>query len=207
MENKKSEVKEMSILDEVKTRMKEMQEKKASELARLADLTDQAWRKSAIAEGLMREAAEAMNVENYERAKRQKESAQVALEMYKAKYDQIAAQEYITEVESNKVIRSLLDYEKQLEEDFQQKLGEQKEALEQLLTGYRDEVAEVEKILTIWPNEIRKNYIDWEGVTTYYDPVTKKSSNRSPNPIPIRKIAYTGGSAADKLQEYLLKAR
>ncbi len=195
-----------NVLDEVKARMKEIKEAKAAQLETIYKKQAEAYKQIEDAEAAMKRAAEEMDVDSYEEAKTKKHKAKTALDMYDNRYNQIKQQDYMSEDESNEVIRSLLDCEKQLEEDFRQTLGEQKKTLEQLLKDYREDVEEVEQILSSWHAEIRRNYIDWDGITSYFDPVTKQTTNRSPDPIPIHRVTYRGCSEADMLREWLSKA-
>ena len=107
-----------TVLDEVKNRMKEMQDSKAAQLETIRQKQAEARSQIEAAALAMKQATEEMNVDSYEEAKNRKRKAQTALDMYNGRYEQIKQQEYISEAESDSVVDSLLEYEKQLAEDF-----------------------------------------------------------------------------------------
>ena len=189
-----------TVVEEVKARMQEMQQKKAGELETVRQKQQEAQTQKEAAELAIREATDSMDLEAYEEAKTAKRKAQTAIDMYSSKYNQIKQQEYISEVESDKVIDSLLAYEDELAAGFKAAVAEPLKKLDELQKAYADAVEDVEQTIRAWTGNIHANYRN--NGTTYTD-----GTNRSPQPVPVRKIPYTGCSEAHQLKEYLDKAK
>ena len=194
-----------NTLQEVKNKMKEMQDAKALQLAEISQKQEDARDKIAAAALAMKKATEEMNVDRYEEAKHDKSRAQTALDMYSARYAQIQQQEYISEQESDKVLDSLLEYETQLEADLKAAMVEPLKKLNDLYEGYLEEVKETERILAVWQDDIHANY-STRGESLYYDEFTGTTTDRSKKPVPIRRTPFTGCIAAVVLGDYLQKA-
>lgn len=117
------------------------------------------------------------------------------------KYDELErtlrARAVITEAESDKVIDSLLDYERQLESAFMDSIREHVTALQKIRDNYVAAVDETENTISQWTRTIHPNYRA-EG-TVYHDTGT----NRSPRPVPVHITRYTGGKESGLLKEYL----
>ena len=103
---------------EVQKRIKEMMDKKQGELAQINDKKTEAQTRKEAAELAIQKATEIMDLEAFEEAKQEKHKAQTAIDMYSGRYKQLAAQEYISEAESDRVIDELLPYEQDLGADF-----------------------------------------------------------------------------------------
>mgnify|MGYP007130655362 CR=1 FL=1 len=189
-----------TVVEEVKARMQEMQQKKAGELETVRQRQQEAQTQKEAAELAIREATDSMDLEAYEEAKTAKRKAQTAIDMYSSKYNQIKQQEYISEIESDKVIDSLLAYEDELAAGFKAAVAEPLKKLDELQRTYFDAVEDVEQTIKAWTGNIHANYRN--NGTTYTD-----GTNRSPQPVPVRKIPYTGCSEAHQLKEYLDKAK
>lgn len=188
-----------TVVEEVKARMQEMQQKKAGELETVRQRQQEAQTQKEAAELALREATDSMDLEAYEEAKTAKRKAQTAIDMYSGKYNQISKQEYISEVESDKVIDSLLAYEDELAAGFKAAVAEPLKKLDELQKAYADAVEDVEQTIRAWTSNIHANYRN--NGTTYAD-----GTNRSPQPVPVRRLPYTGCSEARQLKEYLDKA-
>lgn len=189
-----------TVVEEVKARMQEMQQKKAGELETVRQRQQEAQTQKEAAELAIREATDSMDLEAYEEAKTAKRKAQTAIDMYSGKYNQIKQQEYISEPESDKVIDSLLAYEDELAAGFKAAVAEPLKKLDELQQAYFDAVEDVEQTIKAWTGNIHANYRS-EG-TIYRETGT----NRAPHPVPVRMTPYTGCSEAHILNEYLGKA-
>ena len=185
-----------TVLEEVKARMKEMRDKKAEQLETIRKKQTEASTQIEAAALDMRQATEEMNVEEYEKARNTKNKAQTALDMYNGRYDQIRAQEYISEEESDKVIDSLLQYEKTLDKEFKAAIAEPLGKLADLEKAYREEVADTEKTIKAWTGNIHANYRSRAGSKTH----------RGDKPVPVHYVPYTGCQEAFQLREYLTRA-
>lgn len=193
-----------TVLEEVKNRMKEMQDSKAAQLETIRQKQEEARTRIEAAALAMEQATEEMDVDSYEAAKNQKHKAQTALDMYNGRYNQIKQQEYISEADSDKVVDSLLAYEKQLAADFKAAAAVHLKKLAELLKDYKAAVQDTENTLTSWQRDIHANY-NTRGGTTYYDEFTGQHTNRSPRPVPVHQMPYTGCEEAHRMEGYLEK--
>ena len=195
-----------TVTEEVKTYIEELQNQKYSALEtlqkKLLDYEDE----RNEADRAMNDAAAEMDIDAYEEAGKAKRKAQIAIDMYNAKLDQLRKQELITEDESDQVIDRLLDYETQLADDFKTAAAEPLKTLAELLAAYKTEVREVESTLNEWQCEIHANY-KTRGLTLFYDNLTGTQTDRGPHPVPVHNTAYTGCVEANQLSEYLEKAK
>ncbi len=193
-----------TVLQEVKARMQEMQDKKAGELQAIHEKKTEAQTQKEAAELALKEATERMDLDAYEEAKQARRKAQTAIDMYGGRYNQIKQQEYISEEESDKVIDGLLEYEKQLAEDFRAAVAEPLKALATILQDYQNEVSDTERTITAWGANIHANY-NTRGRSIYTD-AEGRQTTRSATPTPVHSMPYTGCNEAHQLKEYLDKA-
>lgn len=191
-----------TVLDEVKNRMKEMQDSKAAQLETIRQKQTEARSQIEAAALAMKQATEEMNVDSYEEAKNRKRKAQTALDMYNGRYEQISKQEYISEAESDSVVDSLLEYENQLAEDFKAAAGVQLKKLAELLKDYKAAVQDTENTLTSWQRNIHANYRSATSWRTLEDGTT---TNRMDRATPVHMMPYTGCAEAGRMEEYLKK--
>ena len=180
----------MTTLDKVKKQIRDLQENRTKQLLEINSKQEESQARLHKAEKAMRDATEVMNLEAYEQSKAEVDKANIALEMYKDRYAQISKREYISEEESEKVIDSLLDYEKDLESEFISAIKKPIEELQEIHRKYTSEVDETEKTLRTWTNDIRKNY-STRGRTTRIDE-SGEVTDRSDKPVPIRITPYYG---------------
>ena len=192
-------------LQEVKDKMQELQTKKAEELAAVKEKQAATQNELAEAQERMKDATAVMNLDAYEEARAAKQKASTALEMYRGKYEQIKNQEYISEQDSDQIIDGLLEYEKELAEDFKATIAPHIKALDEALIAYRAEVHDTEATILAWQNDIHANY-STRGKTYRTDPFTGQKTDRSETPTPVRLVPYTGCTEAAVLDEYLKKA-
>ena len=117
----------------------------------------------------------------------------------------IQKQEYISEAESDAVIDSLLAYEKELEEGFKTAAADPLKQLAKIHAGYLDAVKDTESVIDAWQRDIHANY-NTRGGASFFDEFTGQHINRSPAPIPVHRMPYTGCSEAAERGTYLEKA-
>ena len=192
-----------TVLEEVKARMQTLKAKKAADLEEIRRKQTAARTDREAAEMAMRQAAEVMSVDQYETAKAAKTRAETALDMYAARFDQIQKQEYVSEEDSDSTIKSLLACESQLDADFMAAAAVHVKALAKLRKDYMDAVKDTEWTLTAWQQDIHKNYLSYTGAA--FPDGNGGHTNRSPKPVPVRVMQYTGCTEASKLGEYLNK--
>lgn len=194
-----------NTLQEVKDRMKKMQDSKAAQLETIRQKQEEARTQIEAAALAMKTATEEMNVDAYAEAKDAKRKAQTALDMFNGRYSQIKQQEYISEAESDSVVDGLLEYEKQLAEDFKAAAAGHLKKLAELLKDYKAAVQDTESTLTAWQRDIHANY-STRGGTMYFDKLTGKYTDRSKTPVPVHSFVYDGCEEAEQLRDYLKKA-
>ena len=192
-------------LEAAKEQMQEILNKKTADFETLKAKQEEARTKREEASLAMREATERMDIEAYEEAKNEKKKAQTALEMYESKFNQLKQQEYITEAESDKVVDSLLEYEKTLTEEFKAAVADPLKKLYEALHTYRAAVNDTESTIRAWGINIHANY-NTRGRTTFYDEFTKQQTTRSKTPVPVRTMPYDGCAEATQMQTYLKQA-
>ena len=191
-----------TILQEVQASIKEMQDKKQADLDKIAEKKEEARQQIEAAALAMKAATEQMDVDAYEDAKTAKRKAQTALDMYNGRYAQILAQEYISEAESDKVIDSLLAYDRELAADFEKALAEHLLAIKSLMDNFNTEEARLRNTITLWQESIHKNYRTL-GRTLYVDPETGAQTTRSKNPVNIMQYAQMGSTAVNPVRDFL----
>lgn len=189
---------------EVQKRIKEMMDKKQGELAQINDKKTEAQTRKEAAELAIQKATEIMDLEAFEEAKQEKHKAQTAIDMYSGRYKQLAAQEYISEAESDRVIDELLSYEQELGADFVADLKEPLNQLREILSRYFADIREVEQTIRSWEVNIHANY-STRGQTIRTLP-NGETTDRMDAPIPVHRQFYTGRTEAHQLEEYLKKA-
>ena len=194
-----------NILQEVKNRMKALQDNKAAQLETIRKKQDEARTQIEAAALGMKQATEEMNVDAYEEAKGKKRKAQTALDMYSGRYEQIRKQEYISEAESDSVVDSLLEYENGLATDFKKALTAHLKQLAKLHKEYVAAVKDTEGVLTAWQQDIHANYRS-RGSMTREDPITGERTDRFDTPVPVHRMTYDGCIEAHQLGNYLEKA-
>ena len=193
-----------TVLEDVKNRMRDMIASKAALLETIRQKQTEARSQIEAAALDMKQATEEMNVDSYEEAKNRKRKAQTALDMYNGRYEQISKQEYISEAESDSVVDSLLEYEKQLAEDFKAAAAVHLKKLAELLKDYKAAVRDTEDTLTSWQRDIHANY-NTRGGASFFDEFTGQHTNRSPQPYPVHRLPYTGCAEAERMGNYLEK--
>ena len=191
-----------NITKEVQERIKKLTGDKAEQLAKIHQKQNEARNQIEAAGLAIREATEVMNLEAYEKATADKRKAQAALDMYSGRYDQIRKQEYVTEADSDSVISSLLEYEDTLAEDFKKAIAEPLKKLADLYKGYKAAVVDTENTIKNWERNIHANY-STRGGTKYKNETTGEWTDRSPSPVPVHRLPYTGCSEAIQLGQYL----
>ena len=189
---------------EVKAQIKELKDNKANQLSEIQQKQREARAELQKIWVTIREAVAKMDTAAYGEAKKKKYEIETALEMYEERYNQIKRQEYISEANSDKVIDSLLEYEKTLEQDFVAAIRPHIKELAKLHKEYKNAVADTEATITTWTKEIHANY-NSRGMTWRHDDKKGGLTDRSEAPIPVRNTPYTGCDEAATLGRYLDK--
>lgn len=191
-------------VQQVKNRMKTLREMKQTQLAEMEKKQAEARAQIEAAEADITKATEALDIDGYEAAKRDKSKAQTALDLYSGRIEQINRQQYVTEAESDQIIDGLLQYEKQLDTDFLEAISEPVTRLETLRKEYLDKINEAEQTIRAWTSEIHANYRS-RGTRLYVDKLTGERTDRSETPIPVHVVAHTGCQEAADIRDFLDK--
>lgn len=181
---------------EVKARIDQLLSDKSRSLSEIQTARKEAEERQSIAKKKMKTAIELTDANAYEEAKKEFNSAGNAVEMYSARYEQLNLKEFLTEEESDRVIDSLLNYEKELEKDLIKSMEKPLKTLQTLYKEYDQSIIETENVMREWTNSIHFNYRS-EGT------IYKDGTNRSDVPVPVRRTLFTGCPAAQITERYL----
>lgn len=189
-------------LDNAKALIKEIEEKRRNDVAVASEKLHDAERELEQANKSLEAATTQMNIDNYADAKVAASHAQTRIEMYSGRLQQIKEQEYISTTDSDRIIDSLLDYEKELEAQLDDAVAEPIEKIRAILTDYLNEVEEVEATLKYWTHNIHVTHKSRNGKKRI-DPDTGEYTCVMEKPQRIRFTPYTGGSTAAALKSFL----
>lgn len=192
----------MTVLTEVKNRMAEMLKDRADQLETIRAEQAQIQKQIDAAALDMKRAAETLDVTSYGEAAHARSQAQTAYNMYSDSYEQIRKQEYITEAESDKVINSLLEYEEKTAAAFKKDAQKVIDKLADLLQAYQAETRDTESTIAAWTQHIHANY-STRGGTSFFDPISGTRTDRSPEPVPIRRVPYMGCEESQQIDRFL----
>ena len=185
-----------NIAKETLTKIENMKSEKARELAVIFDKGREAESLAEKAEKDLRDAYERLDLAAYEKAKNEKATAETAAEMYGLRGRQLEEREFLTEAESDATIDALKGYEEELAFEFKKAIEEPIRKLSELQKHYAEAVTEAELAIKRWTSEIHQNYRSEN--TTYKD-----GTNRSPVPVPVRRLPYEGSSLSRKIGTFL----
>lgn len=188
-------------VEEVRASIQKMCEDKARELAKIDEKIRQAEQAEEKAAAEMHEAVVNTNIGAYAIAKEAQTAANTTLEMYRERRRQLDTKQFVTEEESDATIDALLDYEKQLTANFIAAIREPLDKLATLQENYAQEIAQAEATIIDWTGRIHANY-STRGGTFFAD-----GTDRSPEPVPVRRIPYTGAPASEVTANYIHKVR
>lgn len=188
-----------------KKKMEELQDARQQEestvRARIKDLKE----RLREAESTLKDATRATDLDAFTTADNEKKHCLTALRMYEAREAQLQGLSMITEDESDAMIDDLLEYEKELQEDFEKDIADHLAALAEIVANYDKEVTDTERTLTTWQNTIHANYRTF-GRGFYLDKEAGVRVAKSPYPIPVHNTPYTGCDAFNQLKDYLKKS-
>lgn len=189
---------------EITQRIDDMQNRKKQDLEEIRARQGEARARLAKAKQDIDGAAAVMDLDAFRRAQDSAKQEETALAMYGRRYQQIEGKEYVSEEESNAIIDSLLDYERQLEQDFEKALSSQIRDLTRLRDKYTQDIQETERTLSRWTSEIYPNYRA-ESATRMLPDGTR--TNRMEKPVPVHTSEYKGGGECAILSEYLKRTQ
>ena len=186
----------MNERERVTSKINDLVDAKNSQLADISARLDELHAEMDAAETSMAAAASVLNEDAFASAEATLKKVKTKIEMYNSRRKQIAAQEYVSEEESEATIDSLLDYEKKLAAEFEKSITPHISALETILSDYVEEVQKTENTLIRWTSAIRDTYMNRNGGTRTVD---GKPTKRFDTPQRIRLTPYIGCKASGAL--------
>ena len=188
--------------EQVTEQLKTLVEDKQQRLSTLQQKLSDAYKRMDEATNDMAAATVDMDLEACEKAKDRKRKAASDIEIYNAFLNKLQSQAVITEEESDKVIDSLLEYERGLSADFEATTSAALYELSETLKAYQEEIRQTELLMNLWTREIHANY-NTRGTSSYFDPETGTRTYRSPDPVPIRSKAFRGCELSTVIESFL----
>lgn len=190
----------MTTRELVEKRMQDMIDKRASEIAEIDKVLTETAETIRKASEAVDAAVAATDFDAYTNANAEASRARAVSDMYKRRREQLTGRELISDAESDAVIDSLLDYEKDIAAQYERDIKKALAGLAAVHDRYMVEVEKTEETITRWTSEIHKNYRSTG--TTYSD-----GTNRAPRPVPVHSVAYDGGALAVKINAFLREVR
>ena len=190
----------MTVRQEVAQRIRDLQENKRQELAKIQGMMDEAGARKAAAEVAIKDATTALDGDKYEAAQEELRRAKSAISMYHARLAQIQAQEYVTQEDGDATVDRLLQYEDDLAAQLEKDIQEPLRQLRDLQQKYAGEIRDTEETIRQWTQDIRRNYRSFGG-TTYM--VDGKPTNVSKTPQPVHAMTFIGCQASNVLHTFL----
>lgn len=186
------------VVTEVNERIDELIAKRNGELETIENAMEKINDKVNAAMEAMDAATDSMNVEAYEEANATYKREQISLDMYMKRSKRLDAKEFVTEEDSDSVIDSLLNHEKDLEKDYKESITSHINALADITNQYFADIQNTENTIRRWTKYIHENYRS--ATTTYSD-----GTNRSPHPVPVHAMPFMGCSTAIQMKTFIEK--
>ena len=165
-------------VEEVKATMRHLIEKKAAELDKITAELETARDRKRKAETALHSAIETTDAAAYKKAKAEADEAATLIEMYTARYNQLQKKEFMSEEDSDRVIDSLIEYQRSRTAAFMEAVKSPLAQLEAIYKEYAQDYEDAVKTVNAWTANIHANYRTPR--TTYAD-----GSHRSNRPAPV----------------------
>ena len=189
-------MKNINVTEEVKAKIEAFQKQRTIDLLDLNAKIDDAKKHEQEAKEAMKKATEVTDLNAYAIAKNKMTESTTAVEMYEARYKQLKEREFVTEEESDGVIKSLLDYEDLLSSEYETKVGAILQDLLKVTTDYKKGISDTESVITRWTSSVHANY---RSKHTRYP----NGTNRSDNPVPVHASPYLGSDLSERVYYFL----
>lgn len=141
-------------LIETQKKMDDLKRKRAAALAEIEKKKTDAENELLTAQEEIEEATGKMDLTAYEKASTRKQKAQIALDMYSRRCEQIKKQECITVQESEEILNGLLKYERQIEKAFANEARDTIANLLEAIKKYHSDVRDIQKVYKEWVHTI-----------------------------------------------------
>ena len=185
-----------NVAKEVQDKIRELIDARNQTVTDLLEKIEEERRAEAAAQEEIDKATAAIDFEMNHKAQQDKAAAAERRTLMQRRLDQMNGRKQVTETESDEVIASLLQYEKDLETAFTEDVSTPLAALEKICKDYREKVWETENTINDWTREIHPNYLT--PSRTYPD-----GTHRSPTPVPVHIMAYSGSVLSDQIDNFL----
>lgn len=179
----------------VSTRIDTLLKKKREEVERVEKNITVSEKALNEAREKVRKATEITDLKEYEAAKKEEEKALTAFNMYRGRLSQIKDQGYVTDQESENVIRSLREYEMNLTRDFINAVSSHYDELKTLLNQYFSDLDGTETVISRWDSDIHQNYRIPGCI------FSETGTDRAARPIPLKR--WNPCAHSDLLKNFL----
>lgn len=170
-------------VEEVKATMRQLIDKKAGDLSKITAELEAARGRKRKAETALHSAIETTDAAAYKKAKAEADEAATLIEMYTARYGQLQKKEFMSEEDSDRIIDSLIEYQRSRTAAFMEAVKSPLAQLEAIYKEYAQDYEDAVKTVNAWTANIHANYRT--PYTTYAD-----GSHRSDRPAPV--VGMTG---------------
>ena len=186
---------------EVRERIEEMIGDQAQQLADIQEKIEAERKAEAEARAAIEQAVADLDFDRNHEAKRALEQAIERRELLSKRAEMLRSRKLVTEEESDRVIDSLLQYEKDLAAEYVAGLSKILSQLEEMTSNYTANVDEAERAILSWTQNIFPNYRSdsarYQGGTT----------TRAPHPVAVHTTAYLGCDESIITKEFVQKLR
>lgn len=192
---------QMTTLQKVQQKIADLVKQKTATLDAIEQNKSEALAQISKAGQDLSAATEAMDLNAYEDAKAEQRRARMRLEMYDRRLDMVNKRDYVKEAESNDVLDSLMAYGDQIAEKFRSDVAGPLKKLQDILTAYLSECADINSTMLTWQQQIHPNYRNPNS--SRIDPKTGEWTHRMKDP---QQMTLTACKDAADLEAYLKTA-
>ena len=186
---------------EVRKRIEEMLEEQTRQMDVIQERIEAERKAEAEARTTIEQAVADLDFDRNHEAKRALDNAIERRELLSKRAELYRSRKLVTEAESDRVIDSLLQYEKDLAAEYVAGLSKILSQLEEMTSNYAANVDEAERAILSWTQNIFPNYRSdssrYQGGTT----------NRAPYPVAVHTTAYLGCDESIITKEFVKKLR
>lgn len=147
-------------VNKVKSRIDELVTRKKCDLKDIAKKSDDIRAEIETITQVKEKASAQMDSETYVNADFDLERKNKELDMVNARYEQIENLKIVSDDESVAVMDSLVNYEKQLDDAFDQDVTPLLDKIRHLMSIYMEEIDNTESVIKAWTISVHKNYYD-----------------------------------------------
>ncbi len=186
---------------EVRERIEKMLEEQTRQMDVIQERIEAERKAEAEARATIEQAVADLDFDRNHEAKRALEQAIERRELLSKRAEMLRSRKQVTEEESDRVIDSLLRYEKDLAAEYVAGLSKILSQLEEMTSNYAADVKEAEDAIFTWTQQVFPNYRSETGL------YKGGTTNRAPNPVPVHAIAYHGCTESIITKEFVQKLR